>query len=423
MGKVVDLLTSAWYGDSILTLHFPEDWDIHVVKQNNYAALTDFEIREKIRNPIGTPLLSHLAQGKRRVAILVDDIHRPTPTQKIMPFVLNELKNGGIRLDQVVIVMAVACHRLATKEDFIRKVGRDIIKNVRTVSHDCTRNLLYLGETARGTPIYVNKFVSECDIKIGIGGIYPHEHAGFGGGAKIIHPGICGITTVKSLHNNLKGVPRGSIKDSQFRADIEEVAEKVGLDFSINVLINQNRDISHAFCGHRMLAYREAATVAQKLYSVQPIDDADIVIANVYPFDTSLHFISKGLWPLRYGKNSRTKIIVASCPEGLGYHALSLKSLLGWSGFVRRLRALSTHDIYNFFAHQRKKDAGFFFFSPSLRKHDLKKMYPEAQLFNTWESLIQKLKSKHNTVPLKVAVYHCAPLQIPLTGGNRHERF
>jgi len=411
--KSIDLLTSAWYGDSTLTVGFPAEWDIHLAGQTDQPALTDSGVREKIRNPSGTSPLPELVKGKRRVAVLIDDTQRPTPVKRIIPAVLGELKNGGIEQDAIIIVMATACHRPATKEDFIKKLGADTVKNIKTLSHDCRRNLKYLGKTSRGTPIYVNRFVTECDVKIGISGVYPHEGAGFGGGAKIIHPGICGKETARYLHSRLKGVPRGSTLDNELRADMEEIAEKAGLDFSINVLLNRNRDIGHIFCGHRVIAHQEAVKAAKKYYGIKPINGADIIIANAYPFDTSLHFLSKGLWPFTHETKNSSKVVIASCPEGLGYHALSLASLTGWSGFFHRIRALSRHDVRLYLTKWKNKEPGILLFSTNIRKRELKKIYPQARLFAAWGNLISELKSRHPGPNIKVAVYPCSPLQVP----------
>lgn len=413
MEKSVDLSTSAWYGDRTLRLGFPEDWDIYVVRQNHYPALTHDEIRKKILSPLGTSRLSELARGKNRVAILIDDIHRPTRLHKVFPCVLDELTSGGVQEHQITVVAAVACHRPATEEDFIKKLGTNFGNTIRTVSHDCKSHLVYLGKTARGTPIHVNRYVYESDLKVGISGVYPHEHAGFGGGAKIIHPGICGIETAQYLHHHLTGVSRGGSIHNNFRADIEEIAQRVGLDFTVNVLLNERRDISHIFCGDMILSHNEGVMTSHKVYRVKPVIDADIVVANVYPFDTSLQFVSKGLWPLKYGSKSSSKVVIASCPEGIGYHALSLRSVPGWSGFFRRMRALSFSDIKDFFRRVREREPEFLFFSPTVKKNTLRKMYPTAKLFNTWGTLIQDLKDMHKKLPVKVAIYSCSPLQIP----------
>ncbi len=414
MRRSFDFLTSAWYGDNSLNLHFPAEWDIHIVAQNDRPPLTDPEMREKIRTPFGTPPLPELVKGKRRIAVVIDDIQRPTPAKRIVPLVLEELRTGGIEQDAIIFFMAVACHRPATEEDFIKKLGADAVKNIKTLSHDCTGDLTYLGKTERGTPIYVNRFVLECDVKIGISGVYPHEGAGFGGGAKIIHPGLCGKETARYLHSHrLKGVPRGGAVENDFRADMEEIAERVGLDFTINLILNQDRDAGQIFCGHRVIAHQEAVKAAKEYYGVRPINDADIIITNAFPFDTSLQFLSKGLWPFNYGSRDSSKVVIASCAEGLGYHALSLASLRGWPGFFRRMRSLSRHDIYRLFSRSDNRESEFLLFSPNVKSSELKRIYKGAKLFNTWESLIQELRTRHRNAHVKVAVYPCAPLQVP----------
>src|SRR3990167_6029983 len=76
----VELRSGAWYGDRTVTLTFPTGWDVRVMESTALPALTAAQAREALRQPIGTPRLAELARGKQRVAILIDDIMRPTPT-------------------------------------------------------------------------------------------------------------------------------------------------------------------------------------------------------------------------------------------------------------------------------------------------------------------------------------------------------
>jgi lactate racemase len=94
--KEVELLSAAWYGDKPITINFPSSWDVVVVGEKNIPALTDNQIRERINTPIGSPKLSDLASKRNRIAIIIDDITRPTPTAKLIPFILEELKHVGV---------------------------------------------------------------------------------------------------------------------------------------------------------------------------------------------------------------------------------------------------------------------------------------------------------------------------------------
>ena len=411
---LVHFLSAAWYGDRELNLLLPDHWDVSVVDQEYYPALGSSAIEDSIKRPLAFPPLSEAAKGKNLVSILIDDIHRPTPVKRVIPFILDELKQGGIKQNQIMIIMAVAAHRTATEEDFIKKLGTDIYAGIRTLSHDCNKDLLFLGKTDEGTPVHVNKFFYESDLKISIGGVYPNEGPGFGGGVKMVCPGICGIETIQNLHARFRRAARGVASANKFRQETEKVAEMAGLDFTVNMLLNQNREISHIFSGHRILAHEKAVQTAKHIYSVKPVDNADIVISDIYPFDVSLHFISKGLWPLRSGQEGSSKIVIAACPEGLGYHGLSLASLRGCSGFIRRIRALSRDNLYRYLSRLKNKQPEFILFSPSIRMKEFKKLYPGARVLNRWEHVIDVLRSIHTQPRVRVAVYRCASLQFPL---------
>ncbi len=403
------LLTSAWYGDSPLTLTFPSSWDVVSIGLKNVGTLKEEEIEEDIKNPYGCNPLCKTVKGKERIVIIIDDLQRPTPLHMVVPLVIKELRSGGIGLEKISLVMATACHRPAKTEDFAKKVGQDITEMVRTISHNCKDDLVNLGSSSQGTPIHVNRWVAEADFRIAIGGVYPHERAVFGGGSKLVHPGVCGIETARHLHK----LPNEKYNDStgnSFRKDIEEVAEKVGLDFSINVLLNETRGIGRIFSGDKRAAHLEAIKTAEVLYAEEPVSDTDIVITNTYPFDTSLHFISKGTWPLNYVREGGSKVVIASCPEGLGFHGLSLISQPGLPGFIRRMRALSRSDIRAKIHSAFGKNDGILFLSPNLTRNDARKIYPKARVFRDWESLLKKLCDRHKRQRVRVAVYKCAPL-------------
>ena len=77
----------AWYGDTELELDFPESWDVTAchMKGRDAPCLSDSKIREAFTHPIGTQTIKELARGKREVAILFDDMTRPTPSAALIP--------------------------------------------------------------------------------------------------------------------------------------------------------------------------------------------------------------------------------------------------------------------------------------------------------------------------------------------------
>jgi hypothetical protein len=54
-----------------------------------------------------------------------------------------------------------------------------------------------------------------------------------------------------------------------------------------------------------------------------PTDDVDVVLSNAYPNDLSVTFVRmKGMRPLAAAPASASKVVVAACPEGIGFHGL-----------------------------------------------------------------------------------------------------
>ena len=198
------------------------------------------ETKKALENPIGAPRLSQIAKQDSKVSILVDDITRPTPAHQLLPSIVEELSAAGVRDDRIKLVVACGLHRAMTPEEIERKVGSDMVRRFPPICHNGSSEseLTYIGESSRGTPVWINKQVAGSDVIIGVGGILLHQFAGYGGGAKIILPGICGRKTVTYNHNmvNEGGVP--GVLENQVRLDMEEIARMVGLSLKVDVVMN-----------------------------------------------------------------------------------------------------------------------------------------------------------------------------------------
>ena len=184
-----------WYGWEPETLEFPAGWTICEQRMNGHYAnpLTQSDMTERMANPMGTPPLMELAKGKRRCAVIFDDMTRPTRTWQLLPTILDELHAGGITDDNIVFVMAQGAHGARRLQDFQKKLGVNIPERHLVFNHNAYAGTVHLGETSRGTPVHVNREVMSCDLKVSIGSIMPHFGYGFGGGSKMLLPGVTGI--------------------------------------------------------------------------------------------------------------------------------------------------------------------------------------------------------------------------------------
>ena len=174
-GKV---LINLPYGEKFLSFELPKKNLLGVlIPKETPGASSKEEIRKKVvealNNPIGTKKLPELTKKGDKVVIVADDITRPTPTDKLIPPLLDELNKAGIPDEDITIVVALGTHRYMTDEEMELKFGREVLERVEVINHEWKdpRNLVYVGSSSKGTPIIVNKIVYEADFKIGVGNI------------------------------------------------------------------------------------------------------------------------------------------------------------------------------------------------------------------------------------------------------------
>lgn len=418
----VQLTSGAWFGDRSLTLNFPPQWEVEVFGNDILPPLSPAQIIAKIVDPIGTQKIHELAINKQRVVIVVDDITRPTPAALLIPPIIQELEKGGVRRGSVSIVIAGATHAPASEKEIELKLGKEIASTVNVIGHDAGKNIVFLGNSSRGLPIYVNKHVVDSDLLIGVGCIYPHPAAGFSGGSKIVAPGVCGGETVRYLHDYMKSGTRGRYQaDREFNQETLHIANKVGLDFIVNVVLNQRREIAGLFAGDKVQAHEAGCRFAMENFSVKPVKKGtDVVILDAYPFDTSFQFAKdRGLWLFEGLSNNVSKVVIADFPGGLGDHVLYPVNRQFSARLSRRLKNLHPKD-FRFLPDKLRairrlissKKQRIMFLSNGITTSEIKSVFPKATGFKEWDDIIKELSLRHKDIPVRVAVYRCTPYLI-----------
>ena len=420
--KTITLLSEAWFRDNSYEINFPDNWDVEVIGDQIFPSLTDEEIKHRINNPIGSQPLDQIVKPGSRAAIIVDDLTRPTPVELPVKLILAELLKAGINHESIVIVVGSGSHAPASENELRLKLGTEILSRYRIIPHNCRENLVDLGRTTRGTPLFINREVASSDLKIGIGCVYPHPAAGFSGGSKIIAPAVAGAETIQFMHDHLLGANRraGSM-DTEFHREIDDIAERIGLDYIANMVLTIERNIAGIFCGDKRRAHLEAVNYSRSLYTVEMNPGADIVVADMYPFDIDLQFShDRGFWPLLdAGKNS-SKVIISACPKGVGRHELYPVSKSILSRYSERIMKLNRRDMRSPLRKLRKlrllyrqKNIKYLFFSTGVREDDLAGVFPNAEVYREWNPLLDVLTQTHSETPVKAVLYRCAPLLIP----------
>src|SRR5437763_7163580 len=101
MTHEIRLYTDAWYSDRELTLSVPDHWNIATYWPDTPPPLTDSQIIAALNRPIGQAPIRQLCSGKRRPLIIIDDLNRPTPTNRLLPLLLKEFASRDIGPENV----------------------------------------------------------------------------------------------------------------------------------------------------------------------------------------------------------------------------------------------------------------------------------------------------------------------------------
>jgi len=279
------------------------------------------KVKGVLKNPIGTERIEDFVKPGNGVALLVDDWTRPTPAFKVAPVVLKELGRAGVRDEDVKVIIARGTHAPLNRGQLEAKLGRRIIEGFRVQNHEPEENLMHLGASRKGTPVWINRAVMEADIKIAIGGICAHPIAGYGGGAKIIVPGVAGIETINRNHS-LADDPKAAIgvaDGNPIREDMEDIARMAGLDFVVNVILNPQKEVIEVVAGDVIKAHRAGVEIYNQIYGVSVGKEADIVILGASPRDATLYHGTFALpCAVSMVKEKGTIIWVAPCLTGPG---------------------------------------------------------------------------------------------------------
>jgi nickel-dependent lactate racemase len=279
-----------------------------------------------LQEPIASPPLAELAQGKHTACIVISDITRPVPNQLILAPMLQTLEQAGIHRDDITILIATGMHRPNLGRELEALVGREIMDSYRIVNHEC-RKPEDVREIDRieGAPIEINTHYLDAELKILTGLIEPHFYAGYSGGRKAVLPGISSFETMKFMHSyqviDHPKVANCVLEGNIFHEYGLRVTQAAGADFILNVVINAERELCGVFGGHFDQAHLKGCEMVRD-HSVVEIDsEADLVITSGggAPLDATLYQVSKGLTcakdMLRPGG---TIVIAAECREGLG---------------------------------------------------------------------------------------------------------
>jgi nickel-dependent lactate racemase len=282
------------------------------------------EIERALSQPIGTKRLNEIAKEGNRVAIVVDDATRATPSHLMASPLLDELNMAGVRDEDITIIFGCGSHRAVKQNELERLVGEEVLKRVKTISHDHkSGDQIFLGKTSFGTKVYVNKVFAEADVKVLTGDIGLHYYAGYGGGRKSVLPAVSSAETIRHNHAMLleSKATTGILEGNPVHEDMVEAAKLAKIDFILNIVTNSKQELVQAYAGDLEHAFHEGVKLVDEMYKVTVDRRADIVVVSSggHPFDIDLFQAYKGIDnALEAVKRGGVIVLVAECPEGHG---------------------------------------------------------------------------------------------------------
>ena len=284
-------------------------------------------VEDAVDHPIGSPALPEIVREGTRVAVICDDISRPTPVSLILPVLLSRLHAAGVRKEDIVIIMALGSHRYMTPEEISARVGPAVAAEYRVVNSEFRdpAKLIHAGRTADGVDIIVTADAMDADVRIGIGNIVPHPVMGWAGGGKILFPGVTAEHTVAQFHmlGGLSDERLVGLENNPVRLRMESWVPTIGLHFIINTVLDAQSRIVRVVAGDYVKAHRAGVETAKAVMCCPMKRRADVIVVSSYPCDEDFWQSGKGFCNAEGGlrnKNS-TMILVTPNHEGMGPHA------------------------------------------------------------------------------------------------------
>ncbi|HEY8910170.1 MAG TPA: nickel-dependent lactate racemase [Desulfosporosinus sp.] len=323
------------YGEETLSFRLPSSVNVQEIEAKASQPILNIElaILQAVAHPLGTAPLVEVVRPGDKVVIIVSDVTRLwVRADVLLPVLLDVLNGAGVPDKDISIVTATGDHRLQTLEEHIAICGAKVLARVPIFDHECrAQDLVDMGKSSQGTPIIVNRRVWEADKVILTGGIAYHLLAGFGGGRKSIAPGVCGYEMIQQNHALalLGGGPSGlnpnietgKMEGNPVAEDMLEIARLVGVDFILNVVVNEKKEFVYIAAGELHQAHLAGCRVTEEIFGIEIEEKADLVIVSCggYPKDTQLYQAIKALDNATYAvQDGGVIILVSECSEGIG---------------------------------------------------------------------------------------------------------
>ncbi|HEY0459491.1 MAG TPA: nickel-dependent lactate racemase [Pyrinomonadaceae bacterium] len=327
------------YGKSQIPFAYDENqFEILGFEEQN-TPLTDAAIGARFDNPVDSKPLEEIVGEGESVLLVVPDATRQTASGQIVNLLVRRLIANGTMPFNIRIIFATGIHRKVTTDEKRELLTPFIFQRIKTLDHTAkdlmqiagldSEQFVNFGEIG-GTPVELNRALTEHDHVIIVGGITFHYFAGFTGGRKLICPGLASARTISATHRlafdcetktRRAGIGAGLLDGNAVHEAFVEVAAKINPSFSINTITNDKGAAVDLFCGDWITAHRAACEFYASNHTVEIAEKRDLVIVSCggAPFDLNMIQAQKAVEAAALACTEGGRIIfLAECADGLG---------------------------------------------------------------------------------------------------------
>jgi len=321
------------YARSWLSLSPPPEVDWRIIKPDEpQRTSSESKVIRVLCESLVTEIGERFERG-RRLLIVIPDHTRRCRLPLLLPPVLDELERAGLEIE---LLMANGSHARQSRDTVRDVVGDQVLKRYPVAQHDCQNmdELAYFGQTSMGTPVWLNRRVADCDFVLTLGAVLHHYFAGYGGGPKMLMPGVAGEQTIRINHCRTidpscgRLIPQcreGGLEDNPVYLDLSEIENMVPDVLSLQVVLLPNGRIGYGECGTLLRTHRRMARRVSELYSLPMTAKADVAVASAGGFPTDVNLIQshKSIHHAHAAvRVGGVVIVAAACTEGIGSETL-----------------------------------------------------------------------------------------------------
>lgn len=426
------------YGKSVFHLRVPEN---SLIYKSEYPVITaspeDLLVRS-LENPIGSSSLKTLLKTKRSgdIVIVVSDFTRPIPYSRFLPRLIDLLLSSGIKKEEILILIATGMHRPSTDTEKVEMFGEYITRNIRITDHQAEKedDLVTLPEKSwSGARVKISRYYFNAGFRIITGLVEPHFMAGFSGGRKAICPGLVSLDAVTKFHGyEFLSHPKAStavLENNPCNMENTSVARLCAADYTINIILDQNKKVNSIISGNMFLSHEEAVQYVREKSCPKVSEPADIAITSSggYPLDNTFYQCVKGMVNCLPALRENAEIhAFGNCAEGIGsteYASVMNKYSGNYKQFIDDIKhgRFFIKDQWQFQMHIRVLEKigveNLHFYTSGIRQGELMRLsvmphyLDEDEIIRQLQHTIDKAEKEGKKIAIFPEGPYCSPLE------------